>query len=150
MSFWKAGGCLNTQASSEIVKILIKMLKFIYFHTNGFTKKRFSSCSFNELHYKIESQSPGWRGRSFYFFEPPNELSSSISKSRKLRLEDSDLLPTRGYKHMLKHPEMGFSTTFAKLSPKISNFTDSVITEKHLHIAQCVTHTTSTQLLIPP
>lgn len=85
-----------------------------------------------------------------FVFEPPNKLSSSISKSTKLRLEDSDLLPTRGYKHMLKHSAMGFRTTFAKLSPKISSFTDSVITAKHLQIAQCVTHTTSTQLLIPP
>lgn len=67
MNFWKAGDYLKTQASSEIVKIIIKISKFVYFDTNGFAKKRFASSSFNELHHKMVSQSPGWRGRCFYF-----------------------------------------------------------------------------------
>lgn len=83
------------------------------------------------------------------FLSLQNELSISICISTKLRLEeDSDY--TRGYRNMPKHSAMGSSTTLAKLSPKISGFTDSVITAENLQIAQCVTHTTSTLLLTPP
>lgn len=74
-------------------------------------------------------------------FLSPNELSSSIFKSTKLRLEeDSDLLPTRGYEHMLKHSAKDFSTTFAKMSPKISNFTDCHHIKAFTDCPMCYTH----------
>lgn len=113
----------------------------------GFPAVRLMNCAI-KLCLKALAGEGGFEG----FLSPQKELSISICKSTKLRLEedDSDLLPTRGYKHMLKHSAMGSSTTFAKLGPKISGFTDSVITSEHLQIAQCVIHTTNTLLLTPP
>lgn len=50
--------------------------------------------------------------------------------SRQQQKEAPDLMPTKGYNHMLKYLAMDFSTIFAELNLKISSFTDSVITAK--------------------
>lgn len=66
MSFWKTGGYLKTQVSSEIIKIIIKISKFVYFHTNGFTMKRFAGSSFNNCTIKKCLKAQPGEGDGFF------------------------------------------------------------------------------------
>lgn len=65
------------------------------------------------------------------YLRPPVSSPVPFGKAqmhRKRQKEAPDFMPTRRYKHMLKYFAIDFSTTFAKLSPNISSFANSVIT----------------------